>query len=205
MKREWRWRDKGVTREWRGSKEGVTWEWRGSEEGDKERVMREWRGSDEGVMMDWQGSQEGMKREWRGSDKAVKREWRGSYPRVKREWWGRKKKSSHPSPRLFNWGRTTPVWSRNFYWPVECRESNYYISGCTTMNCRAYIFEKPVLVWHIFSGTEDDQSKSAICSTRGLGQAIKTHNCISLTDQHLQHCLQIALTTYTRDFTALDN
>lgn len=33
--------------------------------------------------------------------------------------------------------------------------------------------------------------------------AIKTHNCISLTDQHLQHCLRIALTTYTPDFTAL--
>jgi len=33
--------------------------------------------------------------------------------------------------------------------------------------------------------------------------AIKTHNRISLTDQHLQHCLRIALTTYTPDFTAL--
>uniref|UniRef100_A0A672YBI2 HAT C-terminal dimerisation domain-containing protein n=1 Tax=Sphaeramia orbicularis TaxID=375764 RepID=A0A672YBI2_9TELE len=33
--------------------------------------------------------------------------------------------------------------------------------------------------------------------------AIKTHNCISLTDQHLQHCSRIALTTYTPDFTAL--
>lgn len=33
--------------------------------------------------------------------------------------------------------------------------------------------------------------------------AIKTHNHISLTDQHLQHCLHIALTTYTPDFTAL--
>lgn len=33
--------------------------------------------------------------------------------------------------------------------------------------------------------------------------AIKTHNRISLTDQHLHHCLRIALTTYTPDFTAL--
>ena len=33
--------------------------------------------------------------------------------------------------------------------------------------------------------------------------AIKTHNRISLTDQHLQHCLRIALTTYSPDFTAL--
>uniref|UniRef100_A0A8P4G4I4 Uncharacterized protein n=1 Tax=Dicentrarchus labrax TaxID=13489 RepID=A0A8P4G4I4_DICLA len=33
--------------------------------------------------------------------------------------------------------------------------------------------------------------------------AIKTHNRKSLTDQHLQHCLRIALTTYTPDFSAL--
>uniref|UniRef100_A0A8C5ET12 HAT C-terminal dimerisation domain-containing protein n=1 Tax=Gouania willdenowi TaxID=441366 RepID=A0A8C5ET12_GOUWI len=33
--------------------------------------------------------------------------------------------------------------------------------------------------------------------------AIKTHNRISLTDQNLQHCLRIALSTYTPDFTAL--
>ena len=33
--------------------------------------------------------------------------------------------------------------------------------------------------------------------------AIKTHNHISLTNQHLQHCLCIALTTHIPDFTAL--
>lgn len=33
--------------------------------------------------------------------------------------------------------------------------------------------------------------------------AIKTHNRISLTDQHLHHCMRVALTTYTPDFTAL--
>ncbi|KAL2095558.1 hypothetical protein ACEWY4_007706 [Coilia grayii] len=33
--------------------------------------------------------------------------------------------------------------------------------------------------------------------------AIKTHNRISLTDQHLHHSLRIALTSYTPDFTSL--